>query len=237
MQPVLINGNPVINNLQAANQYAVNLDSYEVITMSLYDSQAYVVAGQNVLTYFQQAAGSGTSAISGNAKTFEDTNMTAAGMLPAMQAYVVTSIELDVQTGIGASGALFPAATLPSVLGAAAAATAVNDAWKIRATGYLKFTIGSKDYIYEGPLMKFPASNDFEIDGAQSDSSTAGAGQNVRTLYGKSVGPAYIISPNNLLLIPNQNFSGTLNWATLVTVTTQARVFYRLMGQLLRAAQ
>jgi hypothetical protein len=234
---IMINGNPVVGSIPGLQAFAVNLNKYEAITQSLYDSAAYVTAGQNALTFFQTPQGGGTSPISGAAKTFEDTNMLAAAMMPAMQAYLVTSIELDIQTGIGASGSLFPAAQLPAVFGAQAVAAAVNDNWKIRATGFAKLTIGSKDYITEGPLMKFPASNDFELSGAMSDISTTGASMQSRNMYGKSVGPAYTLAPNNLLLAPTQNFAGSLNWATLVTVTTQARIFFRLMGQLFRSAQ
>lgn len=86
-------------------------------------------------------------------------------------------------------------------------------------------------------MMKFPASNDFEISAAAADISTTGANMQTRIGYAKAVGPAYVLAPNNLLLIPLQNFKVTLNWATLSTVTTAARVFVRLMGQLLRASQ
>ena len=230
-QPVVA-GIPVINNLAWAGNYAVNLDQYEAITQSLYDSAAYATTGQQQLTFFQQAAGSGTGVISGNPKTQEDTNMTAAGAMPNMQAFVVTSIEVEFQPDI-----TFTAATMPAAFGAQAVATAVNDAWKFRATGYLVFTIGSKPYLTEGPMMKFPASNDFEIDAAVADVSTTGAALQTRIAYGKAVGPSYMLAPNNLLLIPMQNFVVTLNWATLETITTEARVFVRLMGQLIRSAQ
>lgn len=235
MNPVFINGLPIMNNLGQAAQFAVSLNSYETITQSLYDSAAYPTTGVAQLTFFQQPVGSGTGVISGAAKTQEDTNMQAAGAMPAQQAFIVTSVEVDVQPGVNTTP--FVAAALPSVLAAPAVATAVNDAWKIRTTGFLNFNISSKSYLTEGPLMKFPASNDFEVDGAQSDSTSPGATQNVRTLYGKATGPAYVLSPNNLLLIPTMNFAVTLNWGTLITVTSAARIFVRLMGQLMRPAQ
>jgi hypothetical protein len=229
---VNIGGFPVINNLNAAQQYAVNLSSYEMIVQSLYDSASYPAAGTNQITFFQTPIGGGVGVISGVAKTPEDTNMLGAGQLPAMQAYIVSSIELDVQPDIA-----FTAAAMPAFYGTGATATSVNDVWKIRATGYLNFNIGSKSYLLEGPLMKFPASNDLEIDAALSDATTAAASQQSRIAYAKAVGPSYNVSPNNLLLIPNQNFNITLNWATLEVVTSAARIFARLMGQLLRAAQ
>jgi hypothetical protein len=232
-QVAFINGIPVINNLSQAQAFNVNLNKYEMISQSLYDSAAYPITGLAAMTFFQLPQGSGVGVISGGAKTAEDTNMQAAGNMPAMQAYIVTSFELDVQSGVPA----FSATSLPAFHGAAQVITSINDVWKIRATGFLQFVIGSKAYITEGPLMKFPASNDLEIDAAIADSTTAGAANQTFAAYAKAVGPAYEIAPNNLLLIPNQNFSGTLNWATLETVTTAARIFMRLMGTLIRAAQ
>lgn len=229
---VVINGNPVINNLDAAANYAANINTFEIITQSLYDSAAYATAGQNQLTFFQQPLGSGTGVISAAAKTLEDTNMQAAGAMPNMQSFVVTSVEVEFQPDI-----TFTAATQPAAFGAQAVATSVNDAWIFRATGYLIFTIGQKPYLQEGPMMKFPASNDLEIDAALSDATTPGSAFQSRIAYAKAVGPAYVLAPNNLLLIPMQNFSVTLNWATVQAITTKARVFVRLMGQLLRSAQ
>jgi hypothetical protein len=171
--------------------------------------------------------------ISGAAKTGEDTNMQGAGAMPNMQAYLVTSVELDVQPDVPT----FAAPGLPAAFGAAAVAASINDVWRIRATGFLNFNIGSKSYLYEGPLMKFPASNDLEIDAAVCDATTPAAASQTRIAYAKSVGPAYVLAPNNLLLIPMQNFNVTLNWGTLQPVAAQARIFARLMGQLLRASQ
>jgi hypothetical protein len=232
VQPIL-NGIPVINNLQAAQKFAVNIDKYESITQSLYDSAGYPTTGINTLTFFQVPIGSGAGVISAAGKTPEDTNMVAAGSMPNMQAFIVTSVEVEFQPAI----VFATAAGQPAVFGAGAVASSINDSWKFRATGWLNFTIGSKPYLIEGPMMKFPASNDFEINAAMSDASTAAASQQSRISFAKAVGPSYMLSPNNLLLIPMQNFVVTLNWQTLETVTSAARVFVRLMGQLLRAAQ
>lgn len=232
---IYYNGIPILRSLANINKFAVNLNSYEALTQSLYDSAAYPTAGTNQLTFFQNQVGQGTGVISNAAKTLEDTNMQAGGALPAMQAYIVCSIEVEVQPGVSSSG--FAAAELPSVFGAQAAAAQVNDVYKIRQTGYLQFNIGSKAYMTEGPLYKFPASNDFEVDAAVCDATTLASASQSRIAYGKSVGSPYILAPNNLLLVPTQNFSVTLNWTTLETTTAAARIFVRLMGQLLRASQ
>src|SRR5579872_2029746 len=227
-----VNGIPVINNLDAAKQYAANINTFEILNQSMYDSAAYATGGQNTLTFFQVPLGAGAGVISGAGKTYEDTNMQAAGAMPNMQAFVVTSVEVEFQPDI-----TFTAATQPAAFGAQAVATSINDAWIFRATGYLNFTIGQKPYLQEGPMMKFPASNDLEIDAAVCDATTAAASSQTRVGYAKAVGPAYMLNPNNLLLIPMQNFVVTLNWATAQAITTKARVFVRLMGQLLRRAQ
>lgn len=232
---VFINGIPVVNNLDKARQFATTLNTYEIITQSLYDSASYPTTGIANLTYFQNQVGAGTGVISGAAKTPEDTNMPGNGMMPNFQAYLATSMELDVQPAIA-----FGAANMPAVFGAQAVAASVNDVWKIRATGWLEFSIGSKLYLQEGPLMKFPASNDLELDVAVADVAPNGAGTSSmqsRLSYAKAVGPAYILSPNNLLLTPMLNFKVTLNWTTLETVNAQARIFVRMMGQLMRASQ
>lgn len=228
-----VNGIPVINNLAQAKAYNVNQDSYEMVSQSLYDSAAYPTAGTATLTYFQLGVGSGAGVISGVAKTNEDTNMQASGSLPAMQAYIISAIELDVQPGVPA----FTATVLPAFSGAAQVISIINDVWKIRATGWLGVNIGSKLYMQEGPLMRFPAEADLEIDAAIADSTTPGAANERYAATAKAVGPYYDISPNNLLLIPNQNFNATLNWATLESITTAARIFVRFRGALIRAAQ
>lgn len=230
---IFINDIPVINNLAQANAYNVNMDSYEMVSQSLYDSAAYPTTGIATITYFQLGVGSGAGVISGQAKTNEDTNMQASGSLPAMQAYIVSAIELDVQSAVPA----FTTTTLPAFHGAAQVISMINDVWKIRATGWVGINIGSKLYMQEGPLMRFPAEADLEIDAAISDTTTAGAANQTYAATAKAVGPYYSIAPNNLLLIPNQNFNGTLNWGTLETVTTAARIFMRFRGSLIRAAQ
>ena len=237
MNQGIINGIPVINNLDAINQFAVNTNKFEAITQSLYDSAAYPTTGIQTLTFFQTAPGGGTSPITGNPKTNEDTNMPGNGFLPNLQAFVITSVELEVQPAFGTPGSLWPVGYQPANFGAQHLAASVNDEWIVRATGYLDIYIGTKHYLTEGPLYKFPASNDMELDAAVCDVTTASATGQTRLAYMKAVGPAYILAPNNLLLIPMQAFNVTLNWNTLQPIANVARIFTRLMGQLIRSAQ
>lgn len=226
-----VNGLPVVNNLAFARQFAVTTQIVEVISQSLYDSAAYPAAGVAQLTFFQQAAGGGVGVISGAAKGYEDTNMISAPLSAGM-AYIITTLEIDFQPDIP-----FVVAQLPAVFGAQAAASLVNDAWKFRATGFFQLNMLQKPYMTEGPLMKFPASNDFEVDGAAADVSTPGAAMQTRIAYGRAMGPPYVLSPNNILIAPTMAFNATLNWSTLATIANPARVFVRFMGQLLRVAQ
>ena len=236
-QAGFINGVPIVLNSDQVKSFATNLQSVEFITQSLYDSATYPAAGIAALTFFQSAIGGGVSPLNGAAKTLEDTNMLTAGFLPNGQAYLLTAIELDIETGFGVSGSLNPTAARPSVYGAGAASTQVNDMWLLREMGSLTLNISSKPYMQEGPLMRFPPSNDFDVGAGASDTTSPGSNQQYRTAFGKAIGPNYQLAPNNLLLISMMNFSVVLNWAVPPVLTTAARIFARFTGQLMRVAQ
>ena len=186
----------------------------------LYDFQTYLAAGQTSLTFFAVPQGQG-------GKTLADTNMESAGALPAPKKMLVTSIEV----------AFFPGGN-PSTYGAAAAiAGHFNDLWTVFKSGYLKFFVGSKDYLIDAPIGKF--SNSFRVGGvaAIADSTTLGAGQQSMVQLGAFVGPQYEITP--IELVSNQNFNVTLNWPALVpTISTVAgRIGVILNGWQYRLSQ
>lgn len=227
-----VNGIPFINSITDAQQWATTLSSWEALTQSIFDSAVYPAAGTTQLTFFATPQGQGTG-FGGGAKSASDTSMQIAGMLPANQAMLIVSAEIDFQPTT-------PRVTAqnPAVFGAQAVAAIVNDAYFFRTTGNLVLTIGQKPYLSEAPMMKFPASNDFQISAALADVSTTGASLQSRIAYGRADGPAYVLSPNNLLLTPNQNFGVTLNWPEgPQTITNPARVFVRFMGMFMRSAQ
>jgi len=234
-------GMPIIGNLTDAQAFAVNQDTVEVILQSLYDSAAYPTTGIATLPFFSTGIGQGLGVISGIAKTAEDTNLTGqGGSIPNLQAYIITSIEIEVQPHIGffpPASTPVPTADEPAFFGAAALAASINDVWTIRSTGFLNLSIGSKPYLTEGPLSTFPSANPFQIRGALANATTAAAAQYSQAISGDSSGPCYMLSPDNILLIPMQPFVATLNWATLEPVTTKARIFWRNRGQLLRLSQ
>lgn len=212
--------------------YSVNRRGYEAIRQNFYDSNAYPAAGVQALAFFQVPKGQGTG-FGGAAKTPSDTNMDLAGQLPAQQEFVVESISVEFWPTTPTV-----AAQMPAAFGAQAIAQVVNDAYIFTRSGNLTFFIGSKNYVVEGPMNKFPSKQNFHLDAALSDATTAGSAFQSRVAYGYALGEPYRLSPLKILLISNQNFNVTLNWQEGVqAITNPARVFVRLNGMLFRASQ
>lgn len=202
-------------------KYAVNRGGeYEVIGSALYDFGAYAAAGQTELNFFQTPQGQG-------GKTLADTNMEAAGSLPAPKNFLVTSLEVNFWPGVS-----------PATFGAQAAAQYVNDVWTIAKSGFLEFYIGSKNYIQEGPLGVFPAANGLVMSAALADATTPGANTQSRIAYANMGGKPYVL-PSPIALVSNQNFRVSLKWPTAVALpsTTEARIGVRLRGYLYRLSQ
>ena len=210
------------------SKYSVNRPGWEAVRQSLYDFQAYAAAGQSVLTFFAQPLGQGTTP-----KTLSDTNMTLAGQLPKNQEFLIQSIEV----------VFFPttptvAAAMPSFFGAQAAQVIVNDTYIVGRSGNLQLIIGSKPYLQEGPIGKFPPKTHMCVDAALSDATTAGAALQTRTGYAYWNGRPYVLDPAALLLPENQNFSVTLNWPEGVqAISNPGRIGVVLDGILYRRSQ
>jgi len=206
-------------------KYNVNRPGWEAVRQSLYDFTSYAAAGQTTLNFFATPNGQG-------GKTLSDTNMTLAGQLPAAQEFLVNSIEV----------LFFPtvpvvAADNPAAFGVAAIANAVNDVYKVMRTGNLVLTIGSKPYLTEAPLGRFPAKTHFQVDGAVSQGGVV-ADTAQRVVYAYSAGRPYLLSPADLRLTSSQNFSITLNWPEgLQTITNPGRIGVILDGILYRRSQ
>lgn len=214
-----------VPNRQQLDAYNVFREGWEAIGNTLYDSAAYAAAGQNTLTFFQNPVGSGT-------KTLSDTNMVAAGQLPANQEFLIESIEV----------LFFPttptvAAQLPAAFGAQVAAQIVNDSFIFYRSGNLNLTIGAKPYVQEAPLLKFPPAQNFEVNAALSDISTTGANMQSRIAFAKAVGrPYYLRAP--IRVGSNTNFVVTLAWPEgLQVITNPGRVVVSLGGVLYRRSQ
>lgn len=214
-------------------KYSVNREGWEAVRQSLYDSQQYAAAGATQLSFFNLPIGQGTSWAGGGTKSISDTNMTLAGQLPANQEFLMQSIEIHFLPTTPTV-----AAQMPAAFGAQAVAQLVNDEYIFRRAGNLVLVIGSKPYLTEGPLMKFPPKTRFEVGGAAADVTTAGAALQTRIVMGRNVGRPYLLSPVDMLLPQNQNFNITLNWPEgAQAITNPARVFVVIDGILYRKSQ
>lgn len=206
-------------SLAALNKFNVNrAGAVEAVRQTLYDFQTYAQAGQTSLTFFQVPQGQA-------GKTLDDTNMEIAGSLPSPKRFLLQSIEVY----------LFPG-PFPSTLGAPALSAFANDVYEVGMSGFLKFFIGSKDYLIEAPLQRFPPKTHLYGWSGASDSTTAGAAQAVNNTYASFAGRAYRIQPE-ILIEPTQNFNVSLNWSAAVGISADARIGVVLDGILYRNSQ
>lgn len=212
------------------SQYVVNRPGWEAVRNSKYDFQQYAAAGQTQLTFFSQPLGQGTG-WAGGTKTFSDTNMELAGQLPANQEFLIESVEimfLPTTPTVAAQmpGAAVAALTIPQI---------VNDAYIVGRAGNLQMIIGSKPYLQEAPLGRFPPKSHFAVMGA---AATTVAAEQLTAIFPYWTGRPYMLAPASLLLNSNQNFSITLNWPEGVqAITNPGRIGVILDGFLYRRSQ
>jgi len=205
-------------NMNQLRDYNVNREGQvEVIWQPTYDYLTYAAAGQSQLTFFQRTVGSGGT-------TYADTNMLAAGQFPRPQEFLVTGVQIIVAQ-----------AALPSVVGTAAALLSnVNDLFEMLVLpSWLELTIGSKVYLRDGPLLKYP--QQFRLMPSTQLAATFTAQAYMATDYCAAAGKYYAITP---VKIPaNQNFSVTLNWPTVTAITAATRIGVILDGFQYRLSQ
>lgn len=214
-----------------AEKYRVNRSQeYEVTRQSIYDFQTYAAAGQTSLTFFQLPLGQG-------GKTVADTNLELAGQLPAPKYFLVESIEVY----------LFPGDDPVTVANSAASPDAVvtnfaNDEYAVEQSGSLNFFIGSKTYLEEAPLGRFPPKTRMEAEFAFAKNASTAAAESANQIngdYAAWCGRPYFLDPYKILLAPTQNFNVTLSWPTAVALpsTVDARIGIVLDGVLYRLSQ
>lgn len=207
---------PKLSDLGA---YDVNrADQYEGVKKAYYDFTTYAQAGQTSLNFFQVPVGQ-------SSKTLADTNMEIAGSLPNPKHFLVQDIQVF----------FFPAGDL-SQFGTQAAAENVNDVYDVSKSGYLEFFIGSKNYIQEGPIGRFPPSNGLTVSAALADQTTAGATMQSRISYANMAGRIWAVSPQ-ILLKPTQNFRVSLLWPAAVAISANARIGVVMNGIEYRLSQ
>lgn len=207
-----------IPDLEQLRKFNVNRPGQvEVVRSSLYDFQAYAQAGQTSLQFFQVPQGQSN-------KTLADTNMTNAGALPSPQSFLIETIEIYFLPGnaISATGAI--------------AAENWNDVYDVFKSGWLDLFIGSKSYLQEAPIGKFPPRCGVAGVGALADTTSAAASRVTVIDYASFGGPTYQLEPN-ILLVPTQNFKVSLNWPTAVAISVAGRIGISLGGILYRNSQ
>jgi hypothetical protein len=240
-----MNGLSRAPSLSDALNYSVNKPgAAEVIGQSLYDLQIYATAGATQLNFFQNPVGQGLSASPGNAnnpKTFADTNMNLAGSLPSPQMFLVTNIQITFEPGSVATANTFtpqrpysfvavPTAAVPASAGAA------NDVSAIIESGELEFIVGSKTFLREAKLNRFPPKARTEVlSSLATNSATTGS---LATVWAQAFGEPYPIDPP--ILIPsNQNFVIRLNFPVAIATPSgfNGRLGVFLDGYQYRAVQ
>jgi hypothetical protein len=235
-----------IPSVQEALQYSVNMrNNVEGVRQSLYDFQVYPTAGATQFTFFQTPQGqAGTSAsgvVNTGAKNLGDTNMESAGQLPAPKMFLIESIEIIFEPGSVATAGTYTAQGPHAAPGAGAANVslptgAINDVDAIRRGGWLNLFIGSKSYLTEAPLGRFPPKTRMEIDASLAGTYASGTSESIATA--KFGGRPYYVEPA-ILLPSTQNFNVTLNWGVAVATpsTFNGRLGVILDGYLYRNSQ
>ena len=228
-------------------QYGVfSPDQVVAIRQPLYDRLVYDDAGiAGQLRFFQQQLGTGNSSAiggTGTVKTLDDTNMVAAGQLPSPQAFLATSIEVMIEPGsISTANAFSPLDTAyltnasAASVGLVPALNGINDVNRIAMGAWLRFEVGSAEYLTAGRLDTFPPKSYVAPDAAITQAVQLG---HAGVAVARAVGRPFFINPP-ILLMPNVNFVVTLNWAVAVATPTgmNARITVRLDGIQYRKAQ
>lgn len=237
-----------IPSLQEALAYSVNRkNDVEGVRQSLYDFLLYPTAGQTQLTFFANPLGQGGSSSPGlttaNAKTLADTNMESAGQLPAPKMFLIESIEVQFEAGSVSTAATYTPQVVHSAAAAPAATNnasvaggAANDIDAIRRSGWLNLFVGSKTYLNEAPIGRFPPKTRLEANGSVSTNSATT--QAIEFAVAKWGGRPYYVEPA-ILLPSTQNFSVTLNWPVAVATPSgfNGRIGVILDGYLYRNSQ
>jgi hypothetical protein len=167
------------------------------------------------LTFFQNPIGQA-------GKTANDTNMTLAGQLPAQQAFLITAVCID----------FYPAAAIGRD-GNAGVSANWNDTQILGEGGELNINIGSKNFLQQAPLGKFPTN--FRQAGAAALTGESAATTISVIDYSKMGGSVFQVVP--FTLIATQNFNVTLIWNTALPISDDARIGVIFQGFLTRASQ
>jgi len=209
-------------SMSSFDKYKVNRPGQvEALYQPLYDFQTRAATGVAQQRFFQEPIGQ-------SSKTLEDTNMELSGQIPAGRAFLVTDIQVAFFPGANPIGTGTGTGPLDQ--------SNWNDAWLLLKAGYLEFFIGSKAYLQDGPLMKFPPH--FRMAGGADNYFRMGtdADQQFAYDYATHAGPIYKITP--VQLMANQNFNVSLNYpSATVDITNAGKIGIILGGFSYRLSQ
>jgi len=182
-------------------------DNIETIWNPIYDYKALGATAVTSAVFFQDPIGA-------LGKTLADTNMVSAGNLPKGQAFLVTGVQVE----------CLPAAAISGTTTSKFA----DDVYTFYKNGVLVFTVGSKEYVRQGNLMKFAPRNYLSVFGATTVATD-------RYVYAAADGKEFQIV--DLLLESSMNFNVELRSIPQLPSTADARVGVTLNGYLFRNAQ
>lgn len=243
MSPVMMLAPGQFPSVADFRNYATTTLNLEVIKQDLYDTVLYPTAGMTNLAFFSTPQGQGLSAHQGNAnavKGLADTNMVLGGQLQRGQAFFIDNVQVVFLPGsVSTANTFTPVAPMqtpatPIVTGIAA--LGINDDFFILNSGCLQLTIGTKPYLQDAPLAKFPPQ--FRME--SSHGFSGGVSGTIQVSGGSAFagGMLYKINPG-LTLFDGQSFGVNLLWpvvqATPSAFNGQMRVI--LGGWLARPVQ
>lgn len=207
--------------LDLAQRYGVNVQGVvQAVYQPFYDRLSYAAAGQTELVFFQNPVGQ-------NSKTLEDTNMRAAGQIPAPQQFLCTQVCVDFVPGVNPF----------SIAGTVADSTEyLADVWTFFKSGWLELNVGSKNQLTDAPVGKFPPTHVLEVTAAVSGTTTADTVVSSIN-YASNKGVMYDITPINIPWAQNFDVSLRYNTAVPLPSNTIGKVRVTLNGFLYRLAQ
>jgi hypothetical protein len=203
----------------ALKNYNVNRPGQvEVIWQPTYDFQVYPAAGTTQLTFFQTTVGTAGA-------TLATTNMEAAGQFPRPKEFLVTGIQIFFEPG----GVVAQAGIADGV-----AQENWNDVSDVmNGAGFLRFFIGSKDYLIDTPLSKF--TQQFRLGGVANITGNGSVATTTFIDYAVHSGKYYSITPTKLP--SNQNFNVSLNFPAVIAVAVDGNIGVLLDGFQYRLSQ
>lgn len=219
MSRYLARGLNATNPQQWYQNNRVNLaGTKEVIWEPLYDTVVYPAAGSSSITLFQNQIGK-------NGKQLDETNMDLDGQLPSGKSFLLLGIQL----------AFYAGDTSASSNNELITNHVTADTRTFAENGHLIFRIGSKDYMRQAPLGKFPPCE--RLSGYSSLSMGLDAGANKKTYTEYSTPSGREFSVNGLLLEPSQNFSLELRDLPALLSGVDGKIVATLNGFIGRNAQ